>query len=153
VNGKDPARGTNHRALALTGATAGAEAEASWFEALDRPYMFGANTYWRAVILAHLGRRDEAVILLRQAYRDGRGRDVMLTDPNLMPLWGHEQFEQFIALGAGWRTSKWNRCLMCFGQTGGSRNSCARWGWIDARLGEQNIAGRCLPYTLRCLQR
>jgi|GEM_PF-2570514 len=89
--------GIHSIALALTGDTTGAESKAAWFEALDRPYMFGENTYWRAAILSHLGRLDEAVILLRQAYREGRGRDAMHYDPNLMPLWDHEQYEQFIA--------------------------------------------------------
>ena len=81
----------------MTGDTAGAEAEAAWFEQLDRPYLFGEDTYWRAVILAHLGQLDEAVLLLRQAYREGRGRWEIGDDPNLKPLWGDEQFEQFVA--------------------------------------------------------
>jgi tetratricopeptide (TPR) repeat protein len=90
-------RGIYCVALAMTGDTAGAEAQAAWFEQLDRPYLFGEDTRWRAIILAHLGRTDEAVLLLRQAYREGRARDLMYYDVNLMPLWGHEQFEQLIA--------------------------------------------------------
>ncbi len=90
-------RGIYGMALAKTGDTAGAEAEVAWFEQLNRPYLFGKDTYWRAVLLAHLGRHDEAVLLLRQAYREGRKRGYMYYDANLRPLWGHEQFEQFIA--------------------------------------------------------
>lgn len=90
-------RGIYGIALAQTGDTAGAVAEAAWFEELARPYVFGEDTYWRAVILAYLGRKDQAVLLLRQPYREGRGRWQMLADANLKPLWGHEQFEQFVA--------------------------------------------------------
>ena len=90
-------RGLRGIALALTGDADGSSAEVGWLEALEVPYLFGADTYWRAAILAHLGRKDEAVRLLRQAYREGRDLRERSTDPNLMPLWGHEQFEQFVA--------------------------------------------------------
>jgi tetratricopeptide (TPR) repeat protein/TolB-like protein len=39
--------------------------------ALDRPYLFGGPAYQRARIAAVLGRNDEAVRLLEQAYREG----------------------------------------------------------------------------------
>ena len=90
-------RGIYGIALAQTGDSARAEVEAAWFEDLTRPYLFGEDTHWRGVLLAHLGREDEAVLLLRQAYREGRSREEIRDDPNLMPLWGHEQFEQFVA--------------------------------------------------------
>ncbi|MCK5653126.1 MAG: protein kinase, partial [Gemmatimonadetes bacterium] len=57
-------------ALALTGDREGAEAEARWLEELDRPYLLGMNTAWRAAILAHLDRTDEATRLLRQALQE-----------------------------------------------------------------------------------
>ena len=82
-------RGIYGMALVKTGDTAGAEAEAAWFEQLDSPYLFGKDTYWHAVILAHLGQLDEAVLLLRQAYREGRDRWEIRDDPNLKLLWGH----------------------------------------------------------------
>lgn len=40
--------------------------------AMDRPYLFGSNTAWRARIAAVLEDRDQAVALLRQAYREGQ---------------------------------------------------------------------------------
>lgn len=44
---------------------------ASTLEGLDRPYLFGSNTFWRAVIFANLGERERAVQLLRQALAEG----------------------------------------------------------------------------------
>jgi DNA-binding SARP family transcriptional activator/TolB-like protein len=38
---------------------------------LDRPYLFGTHTRWRARIAAVLGDREDAVRLLREAFRDG----------------------------------------------------------------------------------
>jgi len=92
---------TNHGlhgiALALTGDLEGAEAEARWCEALDRPFLGGSNTYWRTAILAHLGRREEAVRLLRQALQEGLSYRDRSFDPNFRRLWGYEPFEQLIA--------------------------------------------------------
>ena len=86
-------------ALALTGDQAGAEAAARWCEELDRPYLRGLNTYWRAAILAHLDRKDEAVRLRRQAFEEGQSYFAMPApaDLNFQPLWGHEPYEQLIA--------------------------------------------------------
>jgi hypothetical protein len=39
--------------------------------ALEDPYLFGQNTYWRACIAAALGERERAVDLLRQAFAEG----------------------------------------------------------------------------------
>jgi tetratricopeptide (TPR) repeat protein len=41
-----------------------------WLAQLDRPYLRGANTRWRAAIHAALGDRQEAVRLLQQAYSE-----------------------------------------------------------------------------------
>jgi tetratricopeptide (TPR) repeat protein len=38
---------------------------------IDRPYTFGAQTYWRARIAALLGMKEEAVELLRQSFAQG----------------------------------------------------------------------------------
>ncbi len=43
-----------------------------WLEALDRPYLHGANTMWRSGIAAALGDGENAVALLRQAWAEGR---------------------------------------------------------------------------------
>jgi tetratricopeptide (TPR) repeat protein len=42
-----------------------------WLEALDTPYLYGANTMWRSVIAAALGDGESAVALWRQARAEG----------------------------------------------------------------------------------
>jgi len=89
-------RGTFGVAMAMSGDQAGALREGSWLEEVDRPYVRGFNTYWRATILAHLGQRDEAVELLRQAYREGYSlRMSVASHPLLWPLWDYQPYEQF----------------------------------------------------------
>ena len=85
-------------ALALTGDREGAEAEARWCEGLDSPYLRGLNTYWRAAILAHLDRKEEATRLRRQAFQECQSYFSMPApaDLNFMPLWGFEPYEQLI---------------------------------------------------------
>ena len=43
--------------------------------ALNRKWSFGAEAWWRAAILVTLGRKDEAVTLLKQATTKGSGMD------------------------------------------------------------------------------
>jgi tetratricopeptide (TPR) repeat protein len=90
-------RGTYGVALAQSGKHAEAEATAAWLESLDLPYLFGEDSYWRAVILAHLGRAEEAVRLLRQAFEEGSGLWDMRWDGALLPLWADEAFQQLVA--------------------------------------------------------
>jgi tetratricopeptide (TPR) repeat protein len=90
-------RGLYGIALAGVGDSEGAEAEAAWFQKLDRPYLRGSNTRWRAAILAHLDRKDEAVSLLYQSLREGRSWMGLPSDPNFVPLWDYEPFERLIA--------------------------------------------------------
>jgi tetratricopeptide (TPR) repeat protein len=90
-------RGLLGVALAMTGDRTQAEVQATWLEELDRPYLFGMDTYWLAAILAHLDRRDEATRLLRQALREGVGSPGLVSLSHFMPLWGYEPFEQLIA--------------------------------------------------------
>ena len=75
----------------------GAEAEARWCEELDRPYLRGGNSYWRAAILAHLGRIDEATRLRRQAFEEGKSYLPIPVDFNFRSLRGYEPYEQLIA--------------------------------------------------------
>ena len=42
-----------------------------WLGNVDRPYLYGNNTVWRARIAALLGQPDEAVALLRSAFDEG----------------------------------------------------------------------------------
>jgi hypothetical protein len=46
--------------------------DAPWLMDLQRPYLWGANTYWRGVIAAALGELEESVILFRQAFSEGQ---------------------------------------------------------------------------------
>lgn len=72
----DPARIDAAGYLALArlarGDRASARATADSLGALDRPWLFGSNTFWRAAIIGALGERDAAVQLLRQAHREGQ---------------------------------------------------------------------------------
>ncbi|MEZ5333434.1 MAG: protein kinase [Thermoanaerobaculia bacterium] len=67
-------------------------------EALERPYLFGENFYWRAVLAAWSGDLDGATALLREAYARGRpyhrhADEHPHIDPNLAPLRGNRGFE------------------------------------------------------------
>jgi DNA-binding SARP family transcriptional activator/TolB-like protein/tetratricopeptide (TPR) repeat protein len=49
-----------------------AERIAAWLRDLDRPYLFGENYWWRALIAARLDDHAQAVSLLREAIAQGR---------------------------------------------------------------------------------
>lgn len=95
-------RGYRGIALAQTGDTAGAEAEMSWLTEVVELRPRGFPTYLRAAILGHLGRKDEAARLLRQAIQEGRfywyqqTGLLLWTDPIFEPLWGYEPFERVV---------------------------------------------------------
>ncbi|MDH3271963.1 MAG: tetratricopeptide repeat-containing serine/threonine-protein kinase [Gemmatimonadota bacterium] len=95
--GEIETRGLLGVALARSGDRSGAEAQAEWLEALERPYLRGEHTYWRAAISAHLGERDEATRLLRRALEQGWTFEFLHSDPSFEPLWGYELFERVIA--------------------------------------------------------
>jgi len=42
-----------------------------WFDDLDRSYLRGRDTRWKAIIVAHLGETSRAVSLLQDAFREG----------------------------------------------------------------------------------
>ena len=86
---------------AFLAATAGDLAQANddldWFSALDGRYLKGRHTYWRAVITGALGDRDEAVRLLRQAYREGRERFANDAEhAYLDPVRDHPAFQEWL---------------------------------------------------------
>jgi tRNA A-37 threonylcarbamoyl transferase component Bud32/tetratricopeptide (TPR) repeat protein len=87
-------------ALAQLGDAEGAEGEAAWLEELDRPYLYGVNTEWRAAILAHLGRTAQAVSLLRQSLEEGYPWSSLAGDLDLRPLWGDEAYQRMLAPGS-----------------------------------------------------
>ncbi len=93
-------RGLRGIALAQLGDAESAEGEAAWLEELDRPYLYGRNTVWRAAILAHLGRTAQAVSLLRQSLEEGYPWSSLAGDYEIMPLWGDEAYQRMLAPGS-----------------------------------------------------
>jgi tetratricopeptide (TPR) repeat protein len=66
----------NHRGyLGVIAARQGNREEAlkhsAWLENLNRPYLLGSHTLWRARIAAVLGEQERAVLLLRDAFAQG----------------------------------------------------------------------------------
>jgi tetratricopeptide (TPR) repeat protein len=90
-------------ALAMAGEREGAEAHARRFEETEFYWGGGLSNYWRAALLAHLDRKEDAVQALRQALLEGREYynltdvEFLWADPNFRPLWGFEPFEEAIA--------------------------------------------------------
>jgi len=69
----------------------------SLLENIDRPYIFGSHTYWRARIAAILGERVNAVRLLREALAQGRRYDVHLHPViDFEPLQDYPPFKELI---------------------------------------------------------
>ncbi len=64
---------------------------------LDRPYLFGQNTAWRARITALLGEKDAAVALLRRSYAEGRGDYLTLhRDQDLESIRDYPPFQELL---------------------------------------------------------
>lgn len=80
-------------AYAVKGDRARALAVADSLGALRRPWLFGENTFWRAAIVAALGRRDEAVQLLRRSHADGFSMSRWHASIELSSLRGLPAFE------------------------------------------------------------
>jgi tetratricopeptide (TPR) repeat protein len=82
---------------ARLGATTGAREMSDLLRELDRPYLLGQHTYWRARIAALLGDHDEAVRLLWQSVGEGVSFGVVMhADPDLEPLHDFAPFQEFI---------------------------------------------------------
>ena len=90
-------RGQRGFLAAAAGDTVQANEDLNWMAALDGQYLKGRHTYWRAVITGALGDTDDAVSLLRQAYREGREH---LPDAcehaYLDPIRDHPGFQEFM---------------------------------------------------------
>jgi len=64
---------------------------------IERPYLFGEHTYWRACIASLLGDKQQAVTLLTEAFSQGRVYGVNLhNDMNLEPLRDYPKFIELI---------------------------------------------------------
>jgi tetratricopeptide (TPR) repeat protein len=90
-------RGFRGVALAHLGRREEALETARWLERLDRPFLSGAHTRWRAAIAATLGDREGAVRLLEQAYHEGMrlGHDHR-REPEWETLRDYRPYEEFV---------------------------------------------------------
>jgi tetratricopeptide (TPR) repeat protein len=68
----------------------------SLLEDIDRPYIFGSHTYWRARIAAILGERKNAVKLLREALVQGRAYTQLHPIIDFEPLQDYPPFKELI---------------------------------------------------------
>jgi tetratricopeptide (TPR) repeat protein len=62
----------------------------------DRPYLFGDDFYWQAVIFAALGEKEKAVSLLRTAVSQGLYFPDLYCNIALETLWDHPAFIELI---------------------------------------------------------
>ncbi len=68
-----------------------------WLERVDRPFLRGAHTRWRAAIAAALGDRERAVRLLEQAYQEGMDLGhIHRRDPEWRPLHDYRPYQEFV---------------------------------------------------------
>jgi tetratricopeptide (TPR) repeat protein len=82
---------------AMEGDSAQARTDAEWLATLDRPYMLGFNTYWRAAISGALGERDDGLNLLRQAFSEGWYHSwEHAWYAELAPLRDHPEFQELM---------------------------------------------------------
>jgi serine/threonine-protein kinase len=78
------------------GDSAGARAVADSLGKLQRPWLFGSNTFWQAAIVGALGKRDVAVDLLRQANHEGQPMYSWHYVGALRSLHGYPAFETLV---------------------------------------------------------
>jgi predicted Zn-dependent protease len=83
-------RGDREEALKISGELKG----------IDRPFTFGAQTYWRARIAALLGMKEEAVELLRQSFAQGNyyvhSSGLIIQEADLDPLRDYAPFKELM---------------------------------------------------------
>lgn len=77
-----------------------AQQVSSWFEELDRPYLWGVQYYWRAAIAAWGGDEKRALQIFRDSAVHGRALAGAFPPPHsdlvLQPLWDYPPFQQFL---------------------------------------------------------
>jgi len=75
---------------------AGARVIADSLGAMRRPWLFGANTFYRAAIMGALGERPLAVQLLQQAHAEGQWMDTWHYTSALDSLHGYAPFQALV---------------------------------------------------------
>jgi tetratricopeptide (TPR) repeat protein len=66
-------------------------------KSIDRPYLFGEHTYMRALIASLLGEKEQAVVLLRDAFAQGLLFGAYLHhEMDLEPLRNYKPFQELI---------------------------------------------------------
>jgi tetratricopeptide (TPR) repeat protein len=84
-------------AAARSGDRATAERVDEELRSLDIPYLYGKHTFWRTCIAAHLGERERAIELLRQAISQGWYYSVVFhRDLLLEPIRDYPPFQELI---------------------------------------------------------
>jgi serine/threonine protein kinase/tetratricopeptide (TPR) repeat protein len=68
----------------------------SLLENIDRPYIFGAHTFWRARIASLLGDKENAVRLIREALAQGRSYSALDPVMDFEPLQDYPPFQELI---------------------------------------------------------
>ena len=64
---------------------------------IDRPFIFGEQTYWRARIAALLGMKEEAVELLQQSFSQGKYYEVfIIQEADFEPLRDYAPFKELM---------------------------------------------------------
>ena len=63
---------------------------------IERPYLFGNQTYWRACIAALLGEKEQAMVFLRDALAQGVSYGRLYGDMDLEPLLDYPPFKELI---------------------------------------------------------
>jgi len=82
---------------ARRGNSEGARQISEKLKRIERPYLFGNHTYWRACIDALLGERKQAVTLLRESFAQGGSYGVYLhNDVDLESLRDYEPFKELL---------------------------------------------------------
>jgi tetratricopeptide (TPR) repeat protein len=63
---------------------------------IERPYLFGSNTFWRARIVVLLGEKEKAMVLLRDALAQGTSYGSLYLNMDLEPLSDYPPFQELI---------------------------------------------------------
>jgi tetratricopeptide (TPR) repeat protein len=63
---------------------------------INRPYIYGNHTYWRARIAALLGEKEPAIRLLRDALAQGLSHSRMHADIGLESIWDYPPFKELL---------------------------------------------------------